>query len=96
MKKLISMIISIILMITPSLAEEGTEKSRTVQELTEEMAVYYGTYGSEAEEKIAELQEKLCAADPVLGARWGSIMRLWKTVNEAPEINEDTLPDGLP
>ena len=96
MKKLISMIISIILMITPSLAEEGTEKSRTVQELTEEMAVYYGTYGSEAEEKIAELQEELCAADPVLGARWGSIMRLWKTVNEAPEINEDTLPDGLP
>ena len=38
MKRLISMIISIILMITPSLAEEGTEKSRTVRDLTEELA----------------------------------------------------------
>ena len=96
MKRLASMIISIILMITPSLAEEGHEMARTAQDMIEELAVYYGTYGSEAEEKIAELLEGLCAADPVSGAKWGRIMQLWKTVNENSEINENILPDGLP
>ena len=96
MKRLASMIISIILMITPSLAEEGHEMARTAQDMIEELAVYYGTYGSEAEEKTAELLDELCAADPVSGAKWGRIMQLWKTVNEDPEINENILPDGLP
>ena len=96
MKRLASIIISIILMITPSLAEEGHETARTAQDMIEELAVYYGTYGSEAEEKIAELLEGLCAADPVSGAKWGRIMQLWKTVNENSEINENILPDGLP
>ena len=96
MKRLVSIIISIILMITPSLAEEGHETARTAQDMIEELAVYYGTYGSEAEEKIAELLEGLCAADPVSGAKWGRIMQLWKTANEDPEINENILPDGLP
>ena len=96
MKRLASIIISIILMITPSLAEEGHETARTVQDMIEELAVYYGTYGSEAEEKIAELLEGLCAANPVSGAKWGRIMQLWKTVNENSEINENILPDGLP
>ena len=96
MKRLASIIISIILMITPSLAEEGHETARTVQDMIEELAVYYGTYGSEAEEKTAELLDELCAADPVSGAKWGRIMQLWKTVNEDPEINENILPDGLP
>ena len=96
MKRLASMIISIILMITPSLSEEEHETARTAQDMIEELAVYYGTYGSEAEEKIAELLEGLCAADPVSGAKWGRIMQLWKTVNENSEINENILPDGLP
>ena len=96
MKRLASIIISIILMITPSLAEEGYVTARTAQDMIEELAVYYGTYGSEAEEKIAELLEGLCAANPVSGAKWGRIMQLWKTVNEDPEINENILPDGLP
>lgn len=96
MKRLALMIISIILMITPSLAEEGHVTARTAQDMIEELAVYYGTYGSEAEEKTAELLDELCAADPVSGAKWGRIMQLWKTVNEDPEINENILPDGLP
>ncbi|MBR5959955.1 MAG: transporter substrate-binding domain-containing protein [Clostridia bacterium] len=95
MKRFASMIISIILMITPTLAEEGYEKNRTAQDIIEELAVYYGTYGSKAEEKIAELLEELYAADPVSGAKWKSIMQLWKTVNGEPEIHENILPDGL-
>ena len=96
MKRLASVILSIMLMITPSLAEEKSEKDRTVQGMIEELAVYYGSYGNEAEEKTAELLKTLYAADPVAGAKWESIMQLWKTVNEAPEINENILPDGLP
>ena len=96
MKRLALMIISIILMITPSLAEEGHETARTAQDMIEELAVYYGTYGNDAEEKTAELLDELCAADPVSGAKWGRIMQLWKTVNENSEINGNILPDGLP
>ncbi|MCR5567273.1 MAG: YdcF family protein [Clostridiales bacterium] len=95
MIRLISVFLSVILMIAPSLAE-GPEKDRTAREIIEELAVYYGTYGSEAEEKTTELLKELYAADPVSGAKWESIMRLWKTVNEGPEINENILPDGLP
>ena len=96
MKRLVSVILSIMLVITPSLAEERSEKDRTVQGIIEELAVYYGTYGDEAEEKTAELLKALYAADPVSGAKWKSIMQLWKTENENPEINENILPDGLP
>ena len=96
MKRFASMILSIILMIAPSLAEEGDKQDRTVQDITEELAVYYGTYGNEAEEKTTELLKELYTADPVSGAKWEKIMRLWRTVNEDPEINENKLPDGLP
>ena len=96
MKRFASMILSIMLMITPSLAEERQAKDRTVQEMIEELAVYYGTYGSEAEEKTAELLKELYAADPVSGAKWENIMLLWKTVNADLQINENILPDGLP
>ena len=96
MKRLASMILSIMLIVIPSLAEEGPAKDRTVQDITEELAVYYGTYGDEAEGKVAELLEELYAADPASGVKWAGIMRLWKTVNEDPEINEGILPDGLP
>ena len=96
MKRLASMIISILLLITPSLAEEGYEKDRTAQDIIEEPAVYYGTYGSNADEKTTELLGELCTVDPVSGAKWEKIMRLWKTVNEDPEINQNILSDGLP
>ena len=96
MKRFALMILSIILMVVPSLAEEGYKQDRTVQDITEELAVYYGTYGKEAEEKTAELLKELYTADPVSGAKWEKIMQLWKTVNENPEINENKLPDGLP
>lgn len=75
-----------------SLAEE----QRTSQEIIEELAVYYGTYGGEAEQKTEELLAELSAADPAAGAKWSSIMRLWRTVNDGLDIQENMLPDGLP
>ena len=96
MKRFISMILSIILMAAPSLAEEGAVNDRDAQEIIEELAVYYGNYGSEAEEMTSKLLAELYAVNPALGAKWESIMLLWKTVNEDSEINESILPDGLP
>lgn len=97
MKKLLLVLLALaILAVTVALAEEGTEKNRTVREIIEELAVYYGNYGSGAEAKTGELLKELYAADPVLGAKWESILLLWKTVSEGPEINEGILPDGLP
>ena len=96
MKRLALLILSISLMVIPSLAEEGEGKDRTVQDIIEELAVYYGTYGDDAEDKIAELLEELYTADPVSGAKWKSIMLLWKTVNKDSAINDSILPDGLP
>ena len=95
MKRLVSMILCILLAVSLSLAEEEPAKERTAQDITEELAVYYGNYGSEAEGRIAELLEELYEADAVSGAKWESILRLWKTVNADPEIHENILPDGL-
>lgn len=75
-----------------SLAEE----QRTSQDIIEELAVYYGTYGGEAEQKTEELLKELSAADPAAGAKWEKIMRLWRTVNDGLDIQENILPDGLP
>lgn len=68
------------------------EKRKTVEEL----AVYYATYGADAEEKAAELLEKLRGIDAVTAAKWESVMALWKAANTGLEINENILPDGLP
>ena len=96
MKRLVPMILSIILIAVPSLAEEMPVQDRCAQEIIEELAVCYGTYGSEAEERTAELLEELYAADAAAGAKWERIMQLWKTANENPEIHENIVPDGLP
>jgi uncharacterized SAM-binding protein YcdF (DUF218 family) len=68
------------------------EKRKTVEEL----AVYYATYGADAEEKAAELLEKLRGIDAVTAAKWESVMALWKAANTGLEMNENILPDGLP
>lgn len=74
----------------------SADQQRTSREIIEDLAVYYGSYGEESAQKTAELLEELSAADPVTGAKWKSIMDLWKSVNTDLEINESILPDGLP
>ncbi|MBR6481763.1 MAG: hypothetical protein IKT26_00860, partial [Bacteroidaceae bacterium] len=73
-----------------------TIRAEQIRTVIEEMVVYYGTYGAEAEQKTSELLDNLHKADPVAGAKWEKIMNLWKTVNTDPEIHEGILPDGLP
>ena len=96
MKRIAVLILVMVMTAALSHAEGGAGEDRTARDIIEEMAVYYGTYGAEAEEKAAELLEELTAMNPVLGAKWSSIMQLWETVSTGIEINEDILPDGLP
>ena len=77
-----------------ALSEPAAEP--TARELIEELAVYYGTYGDSARAKTGELLEQLRTVDPVAGAKWENIMKLWESVNTDPEINESILPSGLP
>ena len=62
----------------------------------EEIAVDYGTYGSEADDRIDELLKKLSAADKNTGARWTAIMDVWRSPNLGSNPNYGVLPDGLP
>ena len=72
------------------------KEQRDPQAIIEEMAVDYGTYGSEADERIGALLKELGSVDADAAARWERIMALWKTVNTDTELNDGVLPDGLP
>ena len=81
----------------PACAETQNEPAaRGTKDIIKELTVYYGNYGDEAEQKTRELLKELYAVDPAAGAKWESIMKLWKTVNTDLTINEGVLPDGLP
>ncbi len=77
-------------------AGSGCAEARTARDIVEELAVYYGNYGNGAELKINGLLDELRAADPVAGAKWESIMNLWKSAASGLVIHEGILPDGLP
>lgn len=53
---------------------DHSEEPLKVQKIVEEIAVDYGTYGSEAEGRISELLKELSAADAGVGTRWTRIM----------------------
>ena len=74
----------------------GQNEKRDRQEIIEEMVVDYGSYGSEADDRIESLLKELRSADVEAADRWESIMRLWKTANTDLTINDTVLPAGLP
>ena len=63
MKKTLMVILTLLIVFSisiPSYAEEQDAVSKhTAQDIIEELAVYYGTYGSEAEQEIENLLEEL-------------------------------------
>ena len=71
-------------------------KERTSQDIIEEMAVYYATYGEDASEKVTALLSELREKDAKAADEWEEIMTLWKDVNADLPLNYDVLPDGLP
>lgn len=77
-------------------AETGKTDPQAVQKKIEEMVVDYGTYGSEANEKVDSLLVELSALDANAGVRWKTIMDLWRSPDLGKPLNYDVLPDGLP
>ena len=92
----------LILCLCVSLSACGKEEKtasgdpKRVESIVEEIAVDYGTYGEEAEERIGELLEELSAEDASAGARWETIMELWTSPQLGQPLYYDVLPDGLP
>ena len=63
MKRMAAMVLCMLMMAVPASAEEpSAPEARTARDIIEELAVYYGTYGSEAERKISELLDELRAS----------------------------------
>ena len=73
----------------------NTDPTR-VQKIVEEIAVDYGTYGSEAKDRIKELSEELSEIDPVSAKRIDCIVDIWTSGDLGKPLNYDILPDGLP
>ena len=69
---------------------------RGVDKIVEEMVVDYGSYGSEAKDKIDTLLGELSACDTSAGKRWKNIMDIWTSDDLGKHLNYDVLPDGLP
>ena len=72
------------------------KKAVSESSLINDMMVYYGSYGDEAEQKNAELLDQLRSVNPDSAARWERILTLWKSVDQGVEIHQGILPDGLP
>ena len=73
----------------------NTDPTRA-QKIVEEIAVDYGTYGSEAKDRIKELSEELSEIDPVSAKRIDCIVDIWTSGDLGKPLNYDILPDGLP
>ena len=79
-----------------SFAGCGSGGTTDVGKTIEEIAVDYGTYGAEANDRIDELLKQLSAADKSTGSRWTAIMNVWRSPDLGKNLNYDVLPDGLP
>ena len=64
--------------------------------IIEEMVVDYGTYGTEAKDRINELLKTLSSADRDAGRRWEKIMEIWMSPGLGQPLHYDVLPGGLP
>ena len=74
----------------------ATADPEVIQDIVEEMVIDYGTYGSDADDRIDSLLEDLYVADKTAGEKWTKIMDMWRSPNLGEPLNYDVLPDGLP
>ena len=77
-------------------SSQTSSEPKRVEKIVEEMAVDYGSYGSEAKDKIDTLLGELSACDASAGKRWKNIMDIWTSEDLGKQLNYDVLPDGLP
>ena len=77
-------------------AEKPSSDPKRAEDVVEEIAVDYGTYGAEANDRIEALLSELSSLDEVAGSRWKAIMDLWTSPALGQDLHYDVLPDGLP
>ena len=73
-----------------------SEDPKLLENIVEEIAVDYGIYGAEANDRIDKLLKDLTDADKVTGIRWKEIMNIWSSDELGQPLHYDILPDGLP
>ena len=80
----------------PSETPVTSDDPKALENIVEEIAVDYGTYGAEAEDRINTLLKNLADADKSAGTRWKKIMDIWRSDKLGQPLHYDVLPDGLP
>ena len=70
--------------------------ARTCQDVIEDMVVYYGSYGSDADQQVGALLSELDSLDPETAVKWTRIMGIWRSVQTDLPVTLNILPDGLP
>ena len=73
-----------------------SEDPKLLESIVEEIAVDYGSYGAEANDRIDKLLKDLTDADKVTGTKWKEIIDIWSSEELGQPLNYDVLPDGLP
>ena len=63
----------------PSETPVTSDDPKALENIVEEIAVDYGTYGAEAEDRINTLLKNLADADKSAGTRWKEIMDIWQS-----------------
>ena len=97
MKKLTVFAISLLLLgILSACGKKQVSEPVDVQKTIEEIAVDYGTYGAEADDRINTLLQALSDSDPSTGKRVARVMEIWRSPEPGKDLNYDVLPDGLP
>lgn len=102
-KKLLFQMISCVLTLCVCLPLAGCNTGdkpfsdpKRAQEIVEEIAVDFGTYGTEATARIDELLKELSGVDEIAEKRWRAIVELWTSGELGTPLSYDVLPDGLP
>ena len=79
----------------PASGEDTGDQTDEMQ-LIEDMILYYGCYGDEAEEEIDECLLDLKETDISQGELWEDIMDYWEYADTDLVINTENLPENLP
>ncbi len=74
----------------------GSGSPRTADDVIEELILYHGCYGDEADAKVEALLGELRALDSRQGELWSDIMAYWNYVNQEMPVNANRLPKDLP
>ena len=65
-------------------------------QLVNQMILYRGSYGSEADQKVDELLNEISCINAGYGRLWKNIMDYWDYTNTDFVVNEDKVPEHLP